>query len=177
MPRGPSDLPGPALIGGIALRDATARPDPGLAAAMAARVPGVGGVTARTDGPVLTLAAGPAAEVRQRDGVLLAADLDVLNGGDLQAITGEDGSELPLTALYRRHGWQGVERLRGAFAFALWDPGEAQLLLAADRVGVKRLYYASTSDSVAFASRPLALLAVPGVDTGVDPTAAYQYLN
>ncbi|MCI0547889.1 MAG: asparagine synthase-related protein [Candidatus Rokubacteria bacterium] len=169
--------PGTSLVGGIAFHSSPGRPDAALVPTMAARVPGVGDLTVRGDGPALVFAAGPSAGVWQREGLLVAAELDVLNRGDFQAMAGEDGREVPLAALYRRHGWRAAERLRGAFAFALWDPAERELLLAADRVGVKRLYYAATVDGLAFATRPLALLALPGVDDGVDPTAAYQYLN
>ncbi|MGH7279084.1 MAG: asparagine synthetase B family protein, partial [Candidatus Rokuibacteriota bacterium] len=58
-----------------------------------------------------------------------------------------------------------------------WDAARESLLLAVDRFGIKRLYYASDERRVAFAGKPSALLAAPGVDRAVDPTAIYSYLN
>src|SRR5688572_10454816 len=53
----------------------------------------------------------------------------------------------------------GLQRLRGMFAFALYDTAKRTLLLARDRVGIKPLYYARTRDGVLFGSEPKALLA------------------
>ncbi len=58
---------------------------------------------------------------------------------------------------YRRWGPDCVTRLRGMFAFAIWDPDRNALFVARDRFGIKPLYYAHTKMGFAFASEMKAL--------------------
>ena len=71
----------------------------------------------------------------------------------------------------------GVERLRGMFAFALWDRRRQRLLLARDRLGKKPLYYATVGERLIFASEIKALLAFPGLDRGLDLEAVSDYFS
>ncbi|MES2740001.1 MAG: XrtA/PEP-CTERM system amidotransferase [Pseudomonadota bacterium] len=79
------------------------------------------------------------------------------------------------------HAWEQwgercVDRLRGMFAFALWDRKLRALFLARDRLGVKPLYYATPGDgSVVFGSELKALLAHPGVSRELDALAVEDY--
>jgi asparagine synthase (glutamine-hydrolysing) len=63
--------------------------------------------------------------------------------------------------LYEEHGQAAIEKLRGMFAFALWDQKERQLLIARDRFGIKPLYYGEVKGGIAFASELKGLLQLP----------------
>ncbi|TMQ15170.1 MAG: asparagine synthase (glutamine-hydrolyzing) [Candidatus Rokuibacteriota bacterium] len=69
-----------------------------------------------------------------------------------------------------------VERLRGMFAFAIWDARRRVLFLARDRVGKKPLYYWHEGGTLVFASEIKALLCHPGPARAVDWTALHHYL-
>jgi len=70
-----------------------------------------------------------------------------------------------------------VERLRGMFAFAIWDARKGVLFLARDRFGIKPLVYACTDTGVAFASELKALLEDPAVARDLDWPALRSYLT
>lgn len=76
---------------------------------------------------------------------------------------------------YEEYGDACVARLRGMFAFALWDATRKRLLLARDRFGKKPLFI-HEGRAFAFASEIDALLAVPGVDPRLDHDALADYL-
>jgi len=81
-----------------------------------------------------------------------------------------------LVHLYEEHGDEMVHRLRGMFAFAIWDVRARRLFCARDRVGKKPLFWAQRGDTVWFASEIRALLEDPAVDRGVDHSAIATYL-
>lgn len=81
-----------------------------------------------------------------------------------------------LVHLYEEEGERLVERLRGMFAFALWDRRERRLLLARDRLGIKPLYVYRDAEKLLFGSEIKAVLAHPGVDRKVSPEALEDYL-
>jgi asparagine synthase (glutamine-hydrolysing) len=59
---------------------------------------------------------------------------------------------------YVRWGKACVERLRGMFAFAIWDEQLGSLFIARDRLGIKPLYYTKTAEGLAFSSEVRALM-------------------
>ena len=74
-----------------------------------------------------------------------------------------------LLKLYALNGREMLTRLRGMFAFALWDEKKQGLLLARDPLGIKPLYIADDGKTLRFASQVKALLAGGNVDTVVEP--------
>ncbi|MBV9579464.1 MAG: asparagine synthase (glutamine-hydrolyzing), partial [Chloroflexi bacterium] len=79
--------------------------------------------------------------------------------------------------LYEEYGPDCIQHLRGMFAFALWDSRQRQLLLARDRIGVKPLYFATTSDALIFGSEIKALFAHPGLQPRLNESALSLYLT
>jgi asparagine synthase (glutamine-hydrolysing) len=74
-----------------------------------------------------------------------------------------------LVELFAREGKAALSRLRGMFAFALWDERERVLWLARDLFGIKPLYYADDGWMVRAASQVKALLAGRGVSRNPEP--------
>ena len=85
-----------------------------------------------------------------------------------------------LLHLYEELGEDMLARLRGMFAFALWDRGThakgSRLLLARDPLGVKPLHIAERDGFLAFASEPKALFAL-GIKPEIDPVAIHEALT
>jgi len=91
--------------------------------------------------------------------------------------------------LYEEHGKDLVHKLRGMFAFAVWDNRKRQLLLARDRMGIKPLYYTLHPSTVSgatsghsdgqliFASEIKAILKHPSISREIDKEAFYHYLT
>lgn len=74
-------------------------------------------------------------------------------------------------------GVEGITRLRGMFAFAVWDRAERNLMLARDRLGIKPLYYLHEDDGTLwFASEIKALVAAGALRPSLNFDALPDYL-
>lgn len=88
---------------------------------------------------------------------------------------GHSDTEVLLQA-YEAWGLQGLARLEGLFAFALWDDRRKRLVLMRDRLGIKPLFYAWRGPELAFGSEIKAVLAGIELDRTIDEQALAEYL-
>ena len=80
-----------------------------------------------------------------------------------------------LLKLWTKEGVLALERIRGMFAFAIWDSMKLKLTLARDPLGIKPLYFSQHSGGLAFASEVKALKAV-GFGGEINPGAIGAFL-
>ena len=77
---------------------------------------------------------------------------------------------------YEEYGRGCLERLRGMFAFAIWNARTRTLFLARDRLGKKPLFYFAGRDRFLFGSEIKAILADRSVSRQPDPIAIDHFL-
>lgn len=81
-----------------------------------------------------------------------------------------------LVHLYEEDGVELVHRLRGMFAFALWDGKARRGLIARDRLGIKPLFYATVDKALIFGSEIKSLLASGAVPRRLNEQAVDEFL-
>lgn len=119
--------------------------------------------------------------------VVLVCNGEIYNFKDLRielqklghVFTSQSDSEVILH-LYEEH-WENpsimLNKLRGMFAFVLYDLKRKQLLAARDRFGIKPLYWCQTGSTFAFASEIGAITALPFVEKSIDYTSLFEYVQ
>jgi asparagine synthase (glutamine-hydrolysing) len=92
-----------------------------------------------------------------------------------EVFTTESDSEVLLRAVML---WQegALDRLRGMFAFLVWDARDKRLFAARDRFGIKPLYVARGPSGIAFASEIKQLLGLPGVSGRMNVARVHDFL-
>ncbi|WP_028323430.1 asparagine synthase (glutamine-hydrolyzing) [Desulfatirhabdium butyrativorans] len=85
-------------------------------------------------------------------------------------------SEVILHA-WETYGTGALERLRGMFAFALYEAASGRIYLVRDRIGIKPLYYAVQNGRLRFASEIKAILEDERIERSLNPQALYDYLG
>jgi len=94
------------------------------------------------------------------------------------AVFATDGDGEAIIAAYHHWGTGALTRLRGMFAFALWDTVEHELFCARDPFGIKPLFMATGAGGTAVGSEKKCLLDLAdtlGIDVGVDERAVQHY--
>ncbi len=84
-------------------------------------------------------------------------------------------SEVLLHA-YEEWGRDMLNKLKGMFAFAIWDAVQSKLFLARDRYGIKPLYYAESNDAFVFASELKAIATCQEIPLSVDRSSIADFL-
>ncbi|HYC79330.1 MAG TPA: asparagine synthase-related protein [Planctomycetota bacterium] len=153
------------LLAGVAHRgpDASRLATDGPCTLGAARLRMVG--DARSDQPL-----------RGPRGVLAAMNGEAFNHADF-APTADGGSDLSaLLVALERDGAAALDRVRGPFAVAWWDPAASELVLARDPWGVRPLYVSADARGVAAASEPWPLFEASGAAARLDEAALAHLL-
>jgi asparagine synthase (glutamine-hydrolysing) len=94
------------------------------------------------------------------------------------AVFTTDGDGEAIVAAYHHWGVDALNRLRGMFAFALWDTVEGELFCARDPFGIKPLYLATGSRGTVVGSEKKCLLDLAEnleIDLSLDPRAVQHY--
>lgn len=117
-------------------------------------------------------------------GTVLVANGEVYNHVELRTELQREGFRFrtrsdcePILHGWRRWGMDLLARLRGMYAFALYDPAERQLLLVRDRLGIKPLYYLIEGGVLYFASELKALMPALRHGPRIELAAVGRYLQ
>ena len=122
--------------------------------------------------------------VDRASGVMMACNGEIDNHMELREWLLERGRTVEqstdvavIPAMYLELGDAFVERLKGAFAIAIWDPREEKLVLARDRAGERPLFYSINDGIIAFASLIAALVSPGSHAYPISKDAVHRYLQ
>lgn len=164
-----------------------------LCAEMARRGPDAAGELVSSDGAAVLghrrlaiidlTSAGNQPMVDDETGCILVFNGEIYNfrqlRSELQSVgytfRSDSDSEVLLKG-YRRWGADLLRKVRGMYAFALWDPLKQALWLARDPYGIKPLYYAELSDRFVFCSQVKPLRQHAVVDDSPEPAGVVGFL-
>lgn len=132
---------------------------------------------------IIDLATGHQPIANEDRSVWVVFNGEIYNYQELRAWLLERGHRLEtnsdtevLVHLYEEEGGAGITRLRGMFAYAIWDARQRKLLLVRDRFGKKPLYYALLPEGLVFGSE-IKCLAAAGVSREIDPDGLRLYFQ
>ena len=118
------------------------------------------------------------------DSIRLVCDGEIYNSQELRDDLRAKGHQFVsrsdaevIVHAYEEYGSGAVGKLRGMFAFALWDGRQNVLWLGRDRIGIKPLYYCFRAGKLVFASEIKAILKDPTVERRLNAQALYDYIG
>src|ERR1039457_3042558 len=124
---------------------------------------------------IIDVAGGAQPMSNERSKIWVVCNGEIYNHLELRQDLEEKGHQFAsrsdvevLAHAYEEYGDKFISRLRGMFAFALWDETFQKLILARVHVGVKPLYYTTADGSLVFGSEIKALLSLDTVPRLVD---------
>ena len=138
---------------------------------------------------IVDLAAGHQPLANEDDSVWIVFNGEIYNHADVRPELEAAGHQYrsrsdteTIVHAYEQWGDACVDRLRGMFAFAVWDVQKRRLLLARDRLGVKPLYWAQAGDRLLFGSEiksilESGLIAAEADDTRLPELLSTRYLS
>jgi len=182
-------------ICGVVPSDPTRSVDAGLLERMAAtlrhrgpdsggfhRAPGVGLGVRRLS--IVDLDTGDQPITNEDGTVVIVCNGEIYNAPELRAELEAAGHRFHtksdvevIVHAYEDDGVDCLGRLRGMFAFALWDARRQRLMLARDRFGIKSLHYAIAGDALYFGSEMKAILASGSVTRELDVHALDEFFR
>ena len=161
-----SELAGRAVAAAERMQGALGHRGPDGGGLWASRLDARSGVAlAHTRLAIIDLSDG-ASQPMRRGRHVVTYNGEIYNFRELQAELGDRGQQFStasdtevLLGAWARWGPESLTRLRGMFAFGLWDEEAGRLVLARDRFGIKPLYVASAKGTILFASEIRGLIA------------------
>lgn len=116
--------------------------------------------------------------------LVLVANGEIYNSPELREALEAEGYRFKthsdcevILPLYKKYGPDCVSRLRGMFAFAIWDSRDQSLFFARDHIGQKPVFYCCRDGNLYLASEVKALLAGTDIQPEIDLSCLWHYIS
>src|SRR5207249_5773925 len=100
----------------------------------------------------------------------------IVYSGEERRVQRDTLAQMNAQIVHRGPDDDGVQHMRGMFAFAIWDRHSRCLFIARDRLGTKPLYYFYDGKKFVFGSEIKAILAYPGIKPEFNQNTLAEYL-
>lgn len=120
----------------------------------------------------------------ENESIFISFNGEIYNFKDLKKILEEKGHRFEsdtdtevIIHAYEEWNTDCVKKLRGMFAFAIWDSNKKQFFLARDRLGIKPLYYYHDQKKFIFSSEIKSILLDKTIKKEIDDESMYYFLG